>query len=68
MAIAIMGGTITSTFLTLFVAPLAYGAVVGIQDRLSARRARRRAAKEHAEAAKAAQRALGDSAPQAAGD
>ncbi len=48
MAIAIMGGMITSTFLTLLVVPLAYGAVIGFQDRMAARRARRQAAKEQA--------------------
>lgn len=38
MAVAIMGGMITSTLLTLFVVPLAYGAVIGFQDRLQTRR------------------------------
>jgi HAE1 family hydrophobic/amphiphilic exporter-1 len=42
MAIAIMGGMISSTFLTLIIVPLGYGSVVGLQDRLAARRARRR--------------------------
>ncbi|HXF60130.1 MAG TPA: efflux RND transporter permease subunit [Caldilineaceae bacterium] len=45
MAIAIMGGMTTSTFLTLLVVPLAYSVVVGGLDRLAARRAMRRAAK-----------------------
>ena len=40
MSIAIMGGMITSTLLTLLVVPLAYGVVVGFQDRWSARRKR----------------------------
>ncbi len=48
MAIAIMGGMITSTILTLLVVPLAYGAVIGFQDRMRARRERRQAAKEQA--------------------
>jgi HAE1 family hydrophobic/amphiphilic exporter-1 len=46
MAIAIMGGMITSTLLTLLVVPLAYGVVVGFQDRQSARRKSRQAQKE----------------------
>ncbi|MCC6458564.1 MAG: efflux RND transporter permease subunit [Caldilineaceae bacterium] len=49
MAIAIMGGMITSTLLTLLVVPLAYGVVVGFQDRQSARRKRRQAQKEQAQ-------------------
>ncbi len=48
MAIAIMGGMITSTVLTLLVVPLAYGTVIGLQDRMRARRERRQAAKEQA--------------------
>ena len=40
MSIAIMGGMITSTLLTLLVVPLAYGVVVGFQDRMAARRLR----------------------------
>jgi multidrug efflux pump subunit AcrB len=48
MAIAILGGMITSTLLTLIVVPLAYSAVVGLQDRMAARRAARQAAKSQA--------------------
>jgi HAE1 family hydrophobic/amphiphilic exporter-1 len=48
MAIAILGGMITSTLLTLVIVPLAYATVVGLQDRLTARRAHRRLA--HADA------------------
>jgi len=68
MAIAIMGGMITSTFLTLFVVPLAYGAVIGIQDRMGARRALRRAAKEQAELEKLQSQESDNSVAQAAGD
>ena len=46
MSIAIMGGMITSTLLTLLVVPLAYGVVVGFQDRMDARRKRRQAKRE----------------------
>jgi HAE1 family hydrophobic/amphiphilic exporter-1 len=53
MAIAIMGGMITSTLLTLFVVPLAYGVVVGYQERMAARRQRRRSEKEAAQLEKA---------------
>jgi HAE1 family hydrophobic/amphiphilic exporter-1 len=42
MAIAIMGGMITSTFLTLLIVPVFYAIVVGFQDRLTARRAAKR--------------------------
>jgi HAE1 family hydrophobic/amphiphilic exporter-1 len=49
MSIAIMGGMITSTLLTLLVVPLAYGVVVGFQDRMAARRTRRRAQREKAQ-------------------
>ena len=45
MAIAILGGLVTSTLLTLLVVPLSYGVVIGWQDKLAAGRARRRAAK-----------------------
>ncbi len=38
MAIAIMGGMVTSTFLTLLIVPTAYSAVVGALDRMSAKR------------------------------
>jgi HAE1 family hydrophobic/amphiphilic exporter-1 len=62
MSIAIMGGMITSTLLTLVIVPVAYAMVVGFQDRLAARsaarRARRaaeRAARAHAQSAEAAQ-------------
>jgi HAE1 family hydrophobic/amphiphilic exporter-1 len=55
MSIAIMGGLVTSTLLTLLVVPAAYGMVVGWQERLAASRAKRRAARE---AKRAAQRAL----------
>lgn len=48
MSIAIMGGMITSTLLTLLVVPLAYGVVIGFQDRMAARRKRRLAHKEMA--------------------
>ncbi|NJN84056.1 MAG: efflux RND transporter permease subunit [Caldilineaceae bacterium] len=49
MAIAIMGGMITSTFLTLLIVPVAYSIVVGFLDRLSERRALRREANEEAQ-------------------
>jgi hydrophobic/amphiphilic exporter-1 (mainly G- bacteria), HAE1 family len=49
MSIAIMGGMITSTLLTLLVVPLAYGVVVGFQDRMAARRKRRVAQREAAQ-------------------
>jgi hydrophobic/amphiphilic exporter-1 (mainly G- bacteria), HAE1 family len=45
MAIAIMGGMITSTFLTLLFVPVAYGLVVGNLDRLSAHLRARKAAR-----------------------
>jgi hydrophobic/amphiphilic exporter-1 (mainly G- bacteria), HAE1 family len=48
MSIAIMGGMITSTLLTLLVVPLAYATVVGFQDRMAARRKRHHAQKEAA--------------------
>jgi hydrophobic/amphiphilic exporter-1 (mainly G- bacteria), HAE1 family len=51
MSIAIMGGLVTSTLLTLLIVPVAYALVVGWQDRWQARRAARRAAKEALEAA-----------------
>ena len=51
MSIAIMGGLITSTLLTLLIVPVAYALVVGWQDRWNERRAARRAAKEALEAA-----------------
>ncbi len=60
MAVAIMGGLITSTFLTLVIVPVAYSLVVGLQERMDARRARRRAA---AEAQKAEKRRLSQPAP-----
>jgi HAE1 family hydrophobic/amphiphilic exporter-1 len=43
MAIAIMGGMTTSTFLTLLVVPVAYSIVVGWLDRRAQRRAERKA-------------------------
>lgn len=46
MSIAIMGGMITSTLLTLLVVPVAYSGVVGFLDRVAARRAARRAQRE----------------------
>lgn len=52
MSIAIMGGLITSTLLTLLIVPAAYVLVVSWQERWAARRAKRRAAKEAREAAK----------------
>ncbi|MEZ4866861.1 MAG: efflux RND transporter permease subunit [Caldilineaceae bacterium] len=48
MAIAIMGGLITSTFLTLLVVPAFYGSVVGFLDRVAARRAARAEARDAA--------------------
>jgi len=51
MSIAIMGGLITSTLLTLLIVPVAYALVVGWQDRWNERRRARKAAKEAAEAA-----------------
>ena len=42
MAIAIMGGMVTSTFLTLLIVPAAYGFVVGSLDKLSSRRKARK--------------------------
>lgn len=48
MAIAILGGMVTSTLLTLIIVPLAYAAVIGMQDRWAARRARRKAEKAQA--------------------
>ena len=52
MSIAIMGGMITSTLLTLLVVPLAYGVVVGFIDRMAARNKRRQAKKEMAQVEK----------------
>ena len=49
MGTAIMGGMFTSTLLTLMVVPVAYSIVVGLLDRLSARRAARKQAKAEAE-------------------
>ena len=51
MSIAIMGGLITSTLLTLLIVPVAYALVVGWQDRWNERRRARKAAKEAQEAA-----------------
>jgi HAE1 family hydrophobic/amphiphilic exporter-1 len=41
MSIAILGGLVTSTLLTLLIVPVAYALVVGWQDRRAARRAAR---------------------------
>ncbi|MEM7535263.1 MAG: efflux RND transporter permease subunit [Chloroflexota bacterium] len=41
MSIAIMGGMITSTFLTLLIVPVAYSSVVGFLDRVGSRSKRR---------------------------
>jgi HAE1 family hydrophobic/amphiphilic exporter-1 len=46
MSIAIMGGMITSTLLTLIVVPVAYAIVVGFLDRMTERRRMRRAARD----------------------
>jgi HAE1 family hydrophobic/amphiphilic exporter-1 len=46
MSIAIMGGMITSTLLTLLVVPVAYGGVVGFLDRVGEQGAARRAARQ----------------------
>jgi len=58
MAIAIIGGMTTSTFLTLLMVPTAYSAVVGGLDRLSARR---QAAKEAKQARRRSQRTAEES-------
>lgn len=42
MGIAIMGGMITSTLLTLFIVPVFYSLVVGFQERIAARRKKRK--------------------------
>jgi len=57
MSVAIMGGMITSTFLTLLIVPVAYAMVVGALDNMAAKRATRRAVKEakQAETRRAAQ-------------
>jgi hypothetical protein len=47
MAIAIMGGMTTSTFLTLVVVPIAYSMVVGFLDRLARRKAEAKAEGVH---------------------
>ena len=49
MSIAIMGGLVTSTLLTLLIVPVAYAMVVGGQERWSARRAARKARQAAAE-------------------
>ncbi len=54
MSIAIMGGLITSTLLTLLVVPAAYGLVVGLQEYISERMAARRARRTAERAAKLA--------------
>lgn len=62
MGIAIMGGMITSTLLTLFIVPVFYSLVVGFQDRLAARKERRRAglATQNPGALQDAQQGVGD--------
>lgn len=46
MSVVIMGGMITSTFLTLFVVPVVYSLVIGVQDRgKNVRRAHQKAVK-----------------------
>jgi HAE1 family hydrophobic/amphiphilic exporter-1 len=55
MSIAIMGGLVTSTLLTLLIVPVAYALVVGWQERWSARRTARHAAQEAAAAAEIAE-------------
>jgi HAE1 family hydrophobic/amphiphilic exporter-1 len=55
MSIAIMGGMVTSTLLTLLIVPVAYVMVVGWQERWSARRAVHRAAQEARWAAEASE-------------
>lgn len=68
MAIAIMGGMITSTLLTLLIVPVFYAIVVGFQDRLAARRAAKRAAQRQQRlAAQGAPTGVVDS-PRAVGD
>jgi len=37
MAIGIIGGMVTSTFLTLFIVPVAYSLLVGLQDKMAGR-------------------------------
>ena len=46
MSVAIMGGMITSTFLTLLIVPVAYAMVVGSLDNMAVKRANRRTVKE----------------------
>jgi hydrophobic/amphiphilic exporter-1 (mainly G- bacteria), HAE1 family len=70
MAIAIMGGMITSTFLTLLVVPVSYSLVVGFFDRLLAQR-RPQTAMAVSEAPRDEARSSQDSSPgstQPAGD
>ena len=69
MSIAIMGGLITSTLLTLLIVPVAYALVVGWQDRWNERRRARKAAKEALEAAaEAAEAGIVEGAIAAPGD
>lgn len=70
MSIAIMGGMITSTLLTLIVVPVAYALVVGFLDRMSERRRVRRTARDHKrrEEARARAQAQADSVAQPASD
>ncbi|MCO6450936.1 MAG: efflux RND transporter permease subunit [Caldilineales bacterium] len=64
LAIGVIGGMTTSTFLTLIIVPVAYVIWVGFQDRFFTRRAERKAAKEAKEAAKAAQQSTSQTAQQ----
>jgi HAE1 family hydrophobic/amphiphilic exporter-1 len=69
MAVAIMGGLITSTFLTLVIVPVAYSLVVGFQEWLAAKSAARRAAREQKKAeARRQPPTLPDGTAQAASD
>ncbi len=68
MSIAIMGGLITSTLLTLLVVPAAYGIVVGFQEYLAARAAERRARRAAERAARLAAQSPDDGAAAPASD
>ncbi len=68
MSIAIMGGLITSTLLTLLVVPAAYGIVVGFQEYLAARVAERRARRAAERAARLAAQSPDDGAAAPASD
>jgi HAE1 family hydrophobic/amphiphilic exporter-1 len=52
MSIAIMGGMVVSTLLTLVVVPVAFAMVIGFQERITARRMARRARREAERAAR----------------